>query len=374
MKRILHIPNYYKPHIGGIEQTCHDIVDACGNEYEQKVICFSADKKTTIENIDGVEVVKCGVWKKILSQSISFSYKKLLKKMMREFQPEIVIFHYPNPFVAHYLKKYFKNKNIKWIVWYHADIIKQKVIRLFFENQTKKVLKRADKIIATSPIYKETSKNLIKFSTKTEVIPSCINVNRLLMTEEDMVVSDKLRQKYKDKIVVFAFGRHVKYKGLTHLISASEYLDDTYQIIIAGEGPLTASLKQQAEADSKIEFIGRISDQELKAYLQMMDIYAFPSITKNEAFGLALAEGMYFGRPAVTFTIQGSGVNYVSLNGLTGLEVENSNDKAFADAIRTLGEKKELREEYGINAKKRVEELFLFDTFSGLVLDLLKKI
>ena len=50
MKKILHIPNYYKPHIGGIEQTCHDIVEALAGEYEQKVICFSEDKNTKIGN------------------------------------------------------------------------------------------------------------------------------------------------------------------------------------------------------------------------------------------------------------------------------------------------------------------------------------
>ena len=27
MLKVLHVPNYYKPHIGGIEQTCHDIVE-----------------------------------------------------------------------------------------------------------------------------------------------------------------------------------------------------------------------------------------------------------------------------------------------------------------------------------------------------------
>ena len=45
-------------------------------------------------------------------------------------------------------------------------------------------------------------------------------------------------------------------------------------------------------------------------------IFCFPSITRNEAFGIALAEAMYCGKPAVTFTIEGSGVNFVSLDGV----------------------------------------------------------
>lgn len=40
---------------------------------------------------------------------------------------------------------------------------------------------------------------------------------------------------------------------------------------------------------------------------------------------LALAEAMYYEKPAVTFTIPGSGVNYVCLNSENGIEVENRN-------------------------------------------------
>ena len=43
---------------------------------------------------------------------------------------------------------------------------------------------------------------------------------------------------------------------------------------------------------------------------------------------------MYCGTPAVTFTIPGSGVNWVSLNGETGIEVPNGDDKAFAGSNR----------------------------------------
>lgn len=373
MKKILHIPNYYKPHIGGIEQTCHDIVEACVGKFEQKVICFSADKNTIVEMIDGVEVTKCGVWKKILSQSISFSYKKKLKEIIKNFKPDIIIFHYPNPFVAHYLKKHLKNKNIEFVLWYHADIIKQKIIRKFFEGQTKKLLKRANKVACTSPIYRDTSKNLLKVPNKVTVIPSCINEERLVLSKEDEELAKTLKQKYLNKKLVFAFGRHVKYKGLTYLVEASKYLDESYQIIIGGTGPLTNDLKQQAADDSKIEFIGRITDNELRAYLKIMDIYAFPSITKNEAFGLSLAEGMYFNHPAVTFTIEGSGVNYVSLNNVTGIEVENSNAKKFAEAINVLGSDSILCKKMGDKAGQRVREMFLFEQFKLLVINLLEE-
>ena len=134
---------------------------------------------------------------------------------------------------------------------------------------------------------------------------------------------------------------------------------------------MTEELKKQAAGDSKIDFTGRLSDGELKAYLLAADIFCFPSVTKNEAFGLALAEAMYYGLPAITFTVEGSGVNFVSLDGVTGIEVKNGDDAAFAAAIKTLGENETLRREYGENARERAVKLFSKDVFCKNVKNLL---
>ena len=58
----------------------------------------------------------------------------------------------------------------------------------------------------------------------------------------------------------------------------------------------------------------------------------------------------------VTFTIPGSGVNYVSINGVTGIEVPNRDVKAYATAMTKLADDKELRDRYGKAARKRVVE------------------
>ena len=144
---------------------------------------------------------------------------------------------------------------------------------------------------------------------------------------------------------------------------ASKLLDDRFVVLIGGQGYLTQSLKTFAEGDGKVHFLGRLEEKYVNAYIQSCDIFCFPSITKNEAFGIALAEAMSFGKPSVTFTIQGSGVNYVSLNGVTGIEVENRNVEKYAQAIITLAENGELREKYGMAAKLRVKELFTNERF-----------
>lgn len=185
----------------------------------------------------------------------------------------------------------------------------------------------------------------------------------MAITEDIEKRAAEIRDENKGKTICIAVGRHTEYKGFTYLVQASKLLDDKFRIYITGTGELTDKLHEEARGDRKITFTGRIDDKELKALILASDMFCFPSITKNEAFGLALAEGMYYEKPAVTFTIPGSGVNYVSLNNVTGIEVENRNVKKYADAMRTLAQNEDLRLKYGKAGKKRVESNFLSTQF-----------
>lgn len=364
MKRILHISKYYYPFSGGTEQIARDAVLALRGEYEQKVIAFNDGKEDTIEVIDQVEVYKCGCFAKISAQSLSMSYKKNLHKIMVEFNPDLIIFHYPNPFVAALLLGELRKSKAKLIIYWHLDIIRQKFLKKFFYSQNKQLLKRAYKVIATSPNYIEGSSWLQSVRGKCVVVPNCINVDRMEITPEIKKRAEKIRMENAGKTICVAVGRHTEYKGFSYLIQASKLLNDSFQIYITGKGELTEELHREANGDKKIVFTGRIDDKELKALIYACDIFCFPSITKNEAFGLALAEAMYYEKPAITFTIPGSGVNYVSINGTTGIEVQNKNIEEYANAMKTLAEDPNLCIRYGVAGKKRVEKYFLSTQFS----------
>ena len=107
-----------------------------------------------------------------------------------------------------------------------------------------------------------------------------------------------------------------------------------------------------------MHFEGRLNDDELRFYHYAASVFAFPSITKNEAFGVALAEAMYYKTLVVTFTIVGSGVNWVNLNGVTGVEVPNGDILSYAAAIDRLLDDKKLASQYAEAAHQRVVEHF----------------
>lgn len=368
--KILHVVSYLHPHIGGIEQTARDIMNALSEDptIEQRAICFASDRKTVTDTLDGVPVVRCGAFAKVSSQSLSFSYGRQLRRLMRTFEPDCVIFHYPNPFLANALLRALKKRPAcRLILWWHLDITKQRLLGKLFNGQTNRLLRRATKVIATSPNYIEGSKFLPAYREKCVVIPSCIRESRLQTTGQEAEKAQKIRETYPGKTICCFFGRHVAYKGLEYLIDAAKMLDDRFVFLIGGSGELTDSYRARAAGTPSIHFLGRLDDEDLRATLLASDIFCFPSVTKNEAFGLALAEAMHEGKPSVTFTIEGSGVNYVSLAGVTGLEVANRDTAAYADALRRLADDSELRARLGAAAAERAATLFSFRRFADSV-------
>lgn len=382
MKKILQISNYYYPNIGGIEQVARDISNALKDEpgFEQKVICFNENssdgdyvcrrKETTHEYIDNVEIIKCGCVTKVASQSLSLTFGRELRKLMKDYDPDIIIFHYPNPFQAFYLLKY-KRKDFKLLLYWHLDITKQKILKHLFHHQNLELIKRMDFVLGATPMHVDTSEFTKEFGSKKKVLPYMIDTAKLQLSPEEEKLADEIRKKYEEKTIGFFIGRHVPYKGLTYLIEAAKELDDDIRILIAGVGELTEELKEQAAGNDKVVFLGKINDSEKRAYYKACDIICLPSITRNEGFGLALAEGMYYGKPGVTFTVKGSGINYVNLAGVTGIECPNADSHAYAEALRVLARNPETRKRMGDAAKDRVEEIFTPTQFKKNIISLL---
>ena len=248
-------------------------------------------------------------------------------------------------------------ENVKLVIHWHSDVVNQKFIYRFIKPIETALLKRADLVLTTSPLYIEGSEPLKPFKDKVKVLQSAIDTSKFQLTDTDNVEIEKIREKYKHKPIVFFIGRHVPYKGIECLIDAERYIKSDCVILVAGKGPLTEGLKEKCKSE-RVHFLGRVSDEELKWLNAAATVFAFPSITKQEAFGLALVEAMYSKSTPVCFTINGSGVNWVSLKDVTGLEVANSDVVAYAEAIDKLLNDEKLRNTLSENAKKRVEEIF----------------
>lgn len=373
MNKILHISKYYPPFQGGIEESCQLIVNNIRG-FEHRVICFNDNTHTVNETVNNANILRVGTSLVIASQPIALSYFYHLNRTIKTFRPDIIHFHAPNPLISLFLLMLIPKK-AKLVVHWHSDIIEQKdTIYKPYKPFEKNLLKRADRIIITSPNYLEKSEPLESFKEKIHVIPNLVDEHKLNFSVDDKQLIKLINEKYQNKKIVFFIGRHVPYKGIQNLLDAEPYINSECELVIAGTGPLTEDIRTRIKSNKRIHLLGKITDKELKLYYYASTVFAFPSITKNEAFGVALAEAMYCGLTPVTFRISGSGVNWVSLKNITGLEVENCNSKAYAEAINKLLEDDKLRNELSENAVKRVKENFVLSVVERKITDLYSQI
>ena len=76
------------------------------------------------------------------------------------------------------------------------------------------------------------------------------------------------------------------------------------RLVIASNGPDTKRLQQQYATDARIEWVGRITDDEKMAYLKGAAVFCAPSL-RGESFGVVLLEAMAAGTPVVASSLDG---------------------------------------------------------------------
>ncbi len=360
MAKILHISKYYYPYYGGIEDAAQTIVKELKPTHTQKVICFNDKNRTQTDIIDGIEITRVATIGTFFSQPIPIGYTSTLRRLIKEFEPDYIHLHLPNPIVTLALLQIDISKTKLYVHW-HADISGQKLLYSFYKSYENRILIRADKIIATSQIYLEHSKVIKNFRYKSVIVPNTIDSEKFEHKDGDNEKIAAIKEKFGNKKILFFVGRHVPYKGIEYIIESEKLIQDDCVFVIAGKGPLTSKLKTKACKSKRIHFVGKLSDEELKLYLQASYLFLFPSINRSEAFGIALAEALYCGLPAVSFHIEGSGVNWVNKHNYSGLVVDNRNIKAFADSIRHILNNNDLQMSMSINAKEWSRQNFLTD-------------
>lgn len=350
---ILQLGKFY-PIKGGVEKVAYDLMTGLSSkEIHCDMICATVSGKgKTFQLNPYAKLMECHSWGKVAATMIAPSMITILRKVCSSY--DIVHVHHPDPMAA--LALALSGYKGKVVLHWHSDIQKQKLLLKLYRPLQDWLLRRADLIVGTSPVYLDESPFLRNVQQKTVCLP--IGVPPVLPEPEAV---EKLRKQYGEKKIVFSLGRLVAYKGFTHLIEAARFMKDDYVILIGGTGALKQTLSQQIKRlglENKVILLGRIPENDLPTYFGACKVFCLPSVQKTEAFGIVQIEAMSCGKPVVATRIPQSGVPWVNKHGVSGLNVMPGNAKELACAIENIADNESVYERYSMAAQKRYKDYF----------------
>ncbi len=363
--KILHIYKDYYPVVGGMENHIRMLAEGAAKRgVEVTVLVTSPTHSTEIQSMDGVTIIKAGRLATVASTPLSSA----LLLWARRLKPDITHLHFPYPWgeMAHLMF----GRGQRTVITYQSDIVRQKSLLSLYRPFLRRILARADRIIATSPQYVQSSPHLSEVADKCVVIPMGIDLERFQEARTEEV--KELRNRYDPPLLLFV-GILRYYKGLEYLIAAMRHV--SARLLVVGSGPMAEEWQNQAVGlglADKVLFVGQ-HVEDLPAYYQACDAFVLPSSHRSEAFGLVQVEAMACGK-AVVCTELGTGTSYVNVDGETGLVVPARDADALAQAINRLLIDEALRKQMGENGRKRALQEFSHETMIERVLCLYRSL
>jgi phosphatidylinositol alpha-mannosyltransferase len=153
---------------------------------------------------------------------------------------------------------------------------------------------------------------------------------------------------------IFFLGRHEPRKGLDVLLASLTDLPDDVRLWVGGDGPQSAELRARYRSDPRIEWLGRISDEERAARMRGCTVYCSPSV-RGESFGMVLLEAMAAGCALVASDLDGH--RNVATDGVDALLAPVGDAAGLAKALRRVLDDDALRKELVAGGRRRADEL-----------------
>ena len=136
-----------------------------------------------------------------------------------------------------------------------------------------------------------------------------------------------------DGPTIYFMGRHEPRKGLEVLIAALDQLPSEVRLWVASDGPQTEELQARTAGDHRVEWLGRLSDEDAASRLKGADVFCAPSL-HGESFGVVLLEAMAASTPIVASALDG--YRNVASHGVDALLVPPGDAGALAGALESV--------------------------------------
>ena len=201
--------------LGGVEKVMYDLTAGLSPRgVHCDMLCASAGVPPGEVKVNAnASVTICPTMAKFSGTMLSPSMIGEVRRRRDKY--DLIHVHHPDPMAA--LSLFLSGYKGKVVLHWHSDIQKSPLLMAMYKPLQSWLIRRADKIIGTTPAYLSASPYLRKVQDKTECIPIGI-----APVQPDAAGAAEIRKTYEGKKIVFTMGRLVPYKGYGCLIDSDK--------------------------------------------------------------------------------------------------------------------------------------------------------
>lgn len=356
--------DYSKRYVhGGAEDVAYNLATKMMQRgHEVDIFTTSIDSRDSIEKYDTMNIHRYGTNFRFEGGNISF---KIFRDPLK-YQVDIVHVHHYLSVAPLAAMRYCKRKKIPLVLTYHGDgqesvggFIHGMGIRFYNKYLLNKILSTANVIISPSEYYINESRFLGNYREKIVVVPNGINPQNFNVPYAKEECRKSLGLPLHSNILLFV-GKITPYKGPDVLVRAMPEIIKNVpdvELVFVGSGELKDKLEELSKKLGileRVRFTGFIEENLKPLYYKSADVFVLPSTMNTEVFPVALLEASASGLPIVTSNL--NTFKCIIEDGYNGLFTKRGDENSLADAIIYLLENKDVRENMGKNARKKVED------------------
>lgn len=321
--------------MGGIEHRIHHLCKRLAKRHEVIVVTSRLPGTEEREVISGYEV------RRLPSRFINiynppYVSSKGILSTLQGIEPDIVDFHYRwSPSYTKAVVKYAGAKVHTSHNVFGEGVGPVRYLSYLNDVNFRRKVEGVDRVVCISEFIKRELLRRGYDEAKLTVIPNGVEISDLNSEEGDYILS---------------LGRLVRTKGLRDLINAMP--DVNCKLLVAGAGPERKELERlrsRLDLEGKVEFLGKVSEERKSELLAACKFFVMPST--QEAYGIAAAEAMSFGKTLVCTDV--GGLPEVVQD--CGLLVKPDRPRELAAAMNRLLDDAQLRRLLGQRAKERAK-------------------
>jgi len=356
--RIVQVSPWFHPHLGGVESHVYSISSELAKRGHEVEVLTSRHKRNLAEKetMAGFHVTRLKPATIVLRTPVV----PRVRAALRGREADVFHAHSPPPLAAYYASKIAVERRIPFVLTYHCDIEIPGVFGFLVEELYRRTLgartmRRATRIVATTETYAATSRAVWKYTPV--VIPNPVDFDFFRPGIDGSAVRERYGVSAEESLVLW-IGRLVPHKGIEYLVEAAQYVENT-KFVIGGDGPYMGTAKRLARSfgvDDRVVFPGLVQRSELPQHYAACDVFALPSVSRLEAFGIVALEAMSSEKPVVVTDMPG--IREVVKDGVEGLLCDPMNAEDLAEKINDLLARPDLGARIGQAGRKKVVENF----------------